>query len=138
MYKISIFYDIIKTINLRRWCNVKKNVRITTISNNHEVRYDTKAIVTEKAITYIEKDGKKTKTYFNYEKNQLIRENKEILMKYNFDKAKETTGQLLVYDVEKSVLLKIKTKELIRENENISIKFLVENEPIEYKIEVIK
>lgn len=117
---------------------MKKNVRITTISNNHEVRYDTKAIVTEKAITYIEKDGKKTKTYFNYEKNQLIRENKEILMKYNFDKAKETTGQLLVYDVEKSVLLKIKTKELIRENENISIKFLVENEPIEYKIEVIK
>ena len=63
---------------------MRKKVRITTISNDHEVRYDTKAIIHDNSIVYIEKDEKKTKTYFNYEKKQLIRENKEISLKYNF------------------------------------------------------
>ena len=49
---------------------MRKKVRITTISNDHEVRYDTKAIVHDSSIVYIEKDRKKTKTYFNYDKNQ--------------------------------------------------------------------
>ena len=64
---------------------MRKKVRITTISSDHEVRYDTKAIIHDNSIVYIEKDDKKTKTYFNYDKNQLIRENKELSLKYNFD-----------------------------------------------------
>lgn len=117
---------------------MRKTVRITTISNDHEVRYDTKAIINDNTIVYIEKDGKKTKSYFNYDKNQLIRENKEISMKYNFVKGEETIGQLLVYDIQKSVSLKVKTEDIICHDKNIEIKFAVENEPIEYKIEVIK
>lgn len=117
---------------------MKKTVRITTISNGHEVRYDTKAIIHDNSIIYVEKDEKKTKTYFNYDKNQLIRENKELSLKYNFDKNKKTTGQLLVYELQKYVTLKIETKKLVRFEYNIEIDFMVENEPIKYKIEVIK
>ena len=117
---------------------MKKTVRITTISNNHEVRYDAKAIIHDNSIVYVEKDEKKTKTYFNYDKNQLIRENKELSLKYNFDEKKKTTGQLLVYELQKYVTLKIETKKLVRCDYNIEIDFLVENEPIKYKIEVIK
>lgn len=117
---------------------MRKKVRITTISNDHEVRYDTKAIVHDNSIVYIEKDGKKTKTYFNYDKNQLIRENKEMSMQYTFDKNKKTTGQILVYELQKSVTLSIVTRDIVRCEHNIEIKFIVENEPIEYKIEVLK
>lgn len=117
---------------------MRKKVRITTISNDHEVRYDTKAIIHDNSIVYIEKDDKKTKTYFNYDKNQLIRENKELSLKYNFDENNPTTGQLLVYELQKYVTLKIVTKKLVRCDHNIEIKFMVENEPIEYKIEVLK
>lgn len=117
---------------------MRKKVRITTISNDHEVRYDTKAIIHDNSIVYIEKDDKKTKTYFNYDKNQLIRENKELSLKYNFDENKKTTGQLLVYELQKYVTLKIETKKLVRCDYNIEIDFMVEKEPIKYKIEVIK
>ncbi len=117
---------------------MKKKVRITTISNNHEIRYDTQAIIHENSISYIEKDNKKTKTYFNYDRKQLIRENKEISLKYDFDKEKPTTGQLMVYDINKSLTLKIITKQLCIQNYNVNIKFTIENEEIEYKIEVLK
>ena len=77
---------------------MKKKVRITTISNDHEVRYDTKAIIHDNSIVYIEKDEKKTKTYFNYEKKQLIRENKEISLR---------CGRIY-YDCKKITLMKRK------------------------------
>lgn len=117
---------------------MRKKVRITTVSNDHDVRYDTKAIIHDNSIVYIEKDGKNTKTYFNYDKNQLIRENKEMSMQYTFNKEKQTIGKLLVYDLQRSIELKIITKDIVRCGENIEIKFEVEKEPIEYKIEVIK
>ncbi len=117
---------------------MRKKVRITTLNNNEKTIHDITALVRDNTIVYIEKDSKKTKVYFNYDKNQLIRENKELSMCYNFDLEKETMGKLLVYGLQKSLTLRIKTNTIIREGYNIELKFTVEKEPIEYKIEVIK
>lgn len=117
---------------------MKKKAHITIISNNEKLTYEVESIVNDNAIIYMEDDSKKTKVKFDYNKNELIRENKELFMQYNFEKNKMTIGKLVVQGIENGVSLRIMTKDILRYNDNVQIKFTVENEPMEYIIEVIE
>ena len=58
-------------------------------------------------------------------------------MAYEFDLSKETTGTLEVKSLNKLLNLNIKTNKLLINSNNIELNFLVEEEKINYKLEVI-
>lgn len=117
---------------------MRKKVQITTISNHKKNTYETRAIITNSSIIYMENDSKQTKVKFDYEKNELTRQNKELSMQYSFVKNKKTIGTLVIHELNKILKVNITTEQLVRSKYNIIIKFNVENEPIEYIIEVIE
>lgn len=116
---------------------MKKTLRVATLSNNENIIYEVNAIFHDDTVIYIEQDKNKTKTSFNYAKNQLIRKNEDFTMTYDFVKGKETIGTLIINNIGKTIYLKVKTTDIIKNKDNIKIVFTVENEKIEYKLEML-
>ena len=115
-------------------------VNIHTILKTQEKTYEysVPAILKEdaKILIYKEKDDQRTTTNYNYKTRELTRENDSLHMHYVFDENKNTVGKILVKELNRSFKLTIKTKKIIRHNNNIEIEFLVEEQPFNYKIEV--
>ena len=115
-------------------------VNIHTVLKTQEkiYEYDIPAILKEeeKTILYIEQDEQKTKTSFNYRTKELIRENDSLRMHYSFNKEKNSRGIIYIKELGRSFDLIIKTIKIVQYENNIEIKFLVEEQPFNYKIEV--
>lgn len=117
----------------------KIDVKITIeTSSNKQLDYTVKALVRRRRLIYHEPDENKTKVIYDYENNILTRENNDFYMAYEFDLSKETTGTLEVKSLNKLLNLNIKTNKLLINSNNIELNFLVEEEKINYKLEVIK
>ena len=59
-------------------------------------------------------------------------------MEYEFIENKITTGKIFVKDLRKEINVDIKTNKIKKQDDNIEIKFNVENNEFIYKVEVIK
>ncbi|MBQ2639656.1 MAG: hypothetical protein IJF92_02720 [Bacilli bacterium] len=107
----------------------------TSLKNDiEEIKEQTNAKLDKDKISYYEKS--KTKVIYNYKNNVLTRDNNEINMIYTFNKNKETTGKILIKELNKELNVKIKTEELKQKDHNLEVKFIVENQTFIYKIEV--
>lgn len=117
----------------------KINVRITLKSSDNTYTYEVSAIYKkeEGIIIYQEPTDEKTLVKYNYLTQELIRENKEFKMIYQFKKAKETIGTIIMKELNNKLNLNITTTEYLRYSNNITIDYTVENEKYNYKIEVI-
>ena len=118
----------------------KVNVKITLQNAEDNFEYVVPAIYNDddKVIIYNEQDDQKTLVKFNYITKELIRENDSLLMKYNFNKEKNSQGTIYVKGMEKNLIVTIKTIKLVRwEDNNIEIEYQIENDKFNYKIEVI-
>ncbi len=115
---------------------VKITSSIVNVENNYF--YEVFGILNKKEnkITYFETDELKTKVTYSYNTNTLIRENKNLYMKYTFNKNKETKGLLEIKDIKRTLEVTIKTKNIERKNNDLKIDFLVEEEEFSYKVEV--
>ena len=111
---------------------IQIEVCIESENKNH---YKTNAIIKDNTITYKEKDN--TTVTFNTIDNSLLRKNNEIEMKYTFDKNKETIGKIKVLDLNKTVEIIIKTKDIIKEKDLIKIIYIVENNEFIYSIKIL-
>ena len=90
----------------------------------------------DKTIYYVEDDKLKTVNIFDYQNNILKRDNEEIYLEIKFDKDKITNNYLLMKELDKKIVLDIKTT-FIDINENkIMIKYILND--IEYTYEIIK
>ena len=118
----------------------KINIEVSLITNDKEEKCKYKAILKkdQKEFLYNEQDNKKTKVKYNCLKKELIRENKELLMIFNFDETKNTFCKIFIKDLKKDIYLSIKTTSIYEDNNRIEINYLLENEAYKYKIEVIK
>ncbi len=116
----------------------KIKIRVTTDSNNTINNYEVKALLKDDKLIYYEKENKKTKVIFNYKDMELKRDNKEISMIYKFNIHKKTVGYIEIKDLKKLLKLNIETKKYFSDGKNIDMIFLVENEKICYKVEVLK
>lgn len=114
----------------------KLDVLIRVKNTDSNLEYKTTAILTENVIKYKSKDN--TTELFDYNNNKLTRENSELRMDYVFDLNKETKGTVFVKDLNKELEVNIKTNKIERNNNDISIEFIVEENTIKYQIEVIK
>ena len=111
----------------------KKDFSITIENDSNINHLNVKAIITENEIKYKESDD--TITHFNYEKNILIRENKELKMTYRFSKNNKTEGTIEVKELQKEIKVLIDTKSIKRNNYNIEIVFEIEDNHFIYRIE---
>ena len=114
---------------------MKKQIKITTITNNKIDNYITNGIINDNILIYLEKDH--TKTKYDYNNNCLIRENNNIRMNYNFINKKQTIGKIYINELRKNIDVILKTNNIVIDNYNLYINFYVEDETIEYKIEVL-
>lgn len=112
----------------------KINIKTSLKNDIEEIKDEAVSKVDKDKITYYEKN--KTKVIYDYKKNKLIRENDDINMVYTFSRDKETTGKILVKELNRELHVKIKTKELKKQDYNLEIKFKVEDQNFIYKIEV--
>ena len=92
----------------------------------------TKAIINDDFISYFEDE---TKVKYDYKTNIITRENKDIYIKYDFNKEKASIKDK---ETNKRFYPKIKVLNKKIDNYNIYIKFNVEGIEIEYEVEVIK
>lgn len=116
----------------------RMRVKVTTVSNGQENNYEINALLKKDKIIYNEPEPKKTKVIFDYANNLLIRKNKDLEMVYEFDLAKETIGSIEVKSIKRYLNLNIATQKYDVLENNLDLIFLVENEEIRYKLEVIK
>lgn len=114
----------------------KESIKVTIKNSENNSSFKTNAIIQDNIIKY--KEDNNTIVKFNYETNELIRENNELRMNYFFSNKTITTGTIFIKDLNKELELEIKTKKIQRKNNDIEIEFLVEENDFLYKIEVIK
>lgn len=116
---------------------VKVHITLTTPEDTYQ--YETLAIwqEQEEMIVYQEPTQEKAKVKFDFRKNELHRETNSVRMFYPFDIKKLTTGTIFVKELNQQLSVKLRTTKLIRNLNNISIKYQMEEESYQYKIEVI-
>lgn len=114
----------------------KIRVKITIQNEEVDTSYETTAILEENKIKYVEKN--QTLVIYNYEENTLIRENDKLRMQYSFQEGKKTEGQIEIKEYQKTINLPIITKKIEKKDQEIEIKYQVENQDFLYKIEVEK
>ena len=114
----------------------KIKINVIIKNNNDNINFNTTAILRENKIEYIEDNN--TITKFDFEKNQLIRNNNNIKMVYYFDNNNETEGLITLKDSNKTVTINITTNKIERKDHDIKIEYSIEDEVFLYQIKEIK
>ena len=116
----------------------KISINVRLKSDEDDLEYElVGSLNKEKGIlTYFEPTDEKTKVEYFYKESKLIRSNKALDMTYIFNLNKETEGIINVKDLNRTLSVKIKTKDLVIKEHDIKLKFLVENHEFIYNIEV--
>lgn len=104
-----------------------------SINNEYDdINSVTKAILKDNIITYKEED--KTKVKYDYDNRRLERTNDNMSMIYDF---KNGEAIIDVISVGSTIKLKLESLEYSNNDYNLIEKFKLEEETIEYRIEVI-
>ncbi len=110
----------------------KNMLQITIHSNYVKNSYEVEGTIENNEITFIEPDTN-SRTVFNMEKETISRSNNELDMIYDFNKG---VGYVFVRDLKNRIDLTIKVLEKSINTSNIYIKYSINEEEFEYKIEV--
>jgi hypothetical protein len=114
----------------------KLDVLIRVENADTKDEYKTTAILADDIIKY--KSNNNTTEVFDYNNYKLIRENDELRMEYEFVLNNITRGNLFIKELNRSLVVDIKTNKIERNNNDIKIEFVAEDNNIKYQIEVIK
>lgn len=96
--------------------------------------------ITENVIGSIEsgiisyQENNNTYVYLDTNKDELIRENNEITLKYIFDESKTTKGNIMVKELNQELALDIKTNKIEKENNRYKVEYEVENNVFYYEL----
>jgi len=118
----------------------KKNI-IYKISNFYEGKLITDeedtvpAIIEDDSIKYMVEG---TTTIYNLKTNTLTRENRSLKIIMPFIKNEETESLITAKEINKTISMKLKTKELIQEDNNVRVEYESEGITFKYSIEVIE
>ena len=114
----------------------KKRIMATIENKEEKIVTKTTAIYQDNVIKYKEEDN--TIVVYNYKKHKLTRDNKDIKIEYIFVEGKDTTGLLLIKELNKTINISIKTKKIEEEKINSYIEFEIDKDVFKYEIEAIK
>ena len=114
----------------------KIKIKIKIHNNLEDNTIESMAIIQENMLKYRETDG--TIATYNFQKNNLVRENKEFRMSYHFSTKEETEGIWEWKEYSKKIIMKIQTKTIKRKKNDIKIHFMIEKNDFIYQIEELK
>lgn len=117
----------------------KIKIQITLKTPEQDYKYIVPAIwqEQEEILTYQEPNEKHAIVKFNFKTNELLRENNMIKICYKFNNKTSTTGTVFLKELKQQVTLKVITKKLHKNVNNIEIDYFLEADFYQYKIEVI-
>lgn len=118
---------------------MNRNLKVRLVSNENTIEYQTKCILNKKdnTLKYIENDDLNTIAVFNLNDYTLTRRNSNMRLRYTFIENETTKGEVEINDLSSLVTLDIKTHNIKKDENKLSIEFEVEDEQILYDIEVI-
>ncbi len=113
----------------------KINIKTILTTSENKIIHDVICAFYESKNKYIyyEPTEEKTKVILDLNNNELIRENSDMYMKYNFDLKNETNNILFIKSINKEINIKIKTKNINSIN-NIKIEYYIEKDLFIYEI----
>lgn len=114
---------------------IKIKVTLNTNDANKSQEYSAIFQPKDQIIIYQEKDKTITKIYLTEPK--LRRENDKLWMELIFSESKITEAKVKVKDLNKVLMLELKTLKVIKNKEKIEIDYQLENEEYKYKLEVL-
>lgn len=117
----------------------KIKIQITLKTPEQNYQYIVPAIwqEQEETLTYQEPNEHHAIVKFNFKTNELFRENDMIKISYKFNETKSTKGTVFLKELRQQVTLKVITKKLHKNLNNVDIDYCLEAEFYQYKIEVI-
>lgn len=106
---------------------------IYKINNNDNIKSDkVRAIFLDGIITYNEDDSI---VKYNYNDDTLHRENNDLILDYDFNNEK---AKIFIKELNKEINPVLKVLNIDKENNDMKIKFKLEEEIIEYEIKELK
>lgn len=113
---------------------IKLNIKL----KNNDIQEETSliAILDENKIKYTDNQNIVSEMELDLVNDILIRNNKDYTITYKFILNEITTNKVLVKELNKELDIKIKTYELLKDNNNYKVKYeiLDSNEIIEYEL----
>ena len=113
-----------------------RKIKVSLESEESKFQETVKALFQDNILKYKEKG--ETTVILNLEKNTFLRENNQLKLEYQFDTEKETEGKIYSKELNRSVIVTVKTDEIKKEKNDIEIVFEVEEKKFKYHIEVIE
>ena len=101
-------------------------------TNNESNQENTFGSFVNGIISYKESDN--TCVYIDITKDELIRENDNLFMKYGFIENRRSYGSLHIKDLNKEVEIEIDTKKIIKENNKYYVEYKIDDNEFVYEL----
>lgn len=113
------------------------NIKVTLITPQETLEKNYNAIFQPQHNMIVYQEQDKTITKINLKERKLKRENDDVIMYYSFIEKQNTKGIIKIKKLKRELILKINTKKIIQNKNNIEIIYELEKESYCYKLEVI-
>ena len=110
----------------------KINIKTTITIDEEKIQDNVSGSFINGIISYQEKDG--TYVYLDINKDELIRENDELVMKYIFNKNRRSIGNVFIKDINKNLELEIETKNIKKQEHNYYVEYKIEENKFIYEL----
>ena len=118
---------------------MKVSLKVKVESADNCIKLNTKGILNEKTNILTYSEEKNTKVRLNFDKNELIRENEEIIMNLCFVPGKKTSAKIYMKEMHQEIFLELKTIEIVKKSSFYKVIYQIEGTHInEYSLELEK
>jgi len=110
----------------------KLKIKTTIKTKSEKTAVNTMGTIESGIISY--KENNNTYMYLDINRNELIRENDEINMKYSFKEKETTKGTIFIKELNKNIKLDIKTIKIEKTDYKYKVEYIIEEETFIYEI----
>ena len=114
----------------------KLKIKTTIISENKKITENLTGSLESGIISY--KENNDTYVYLDINRNELIRENDEMVLKFLFEENKETIGIVFIKELKKELEIILKTDTIKKEDNKYYVTYEIENNIFTYEIEYME
>ncbi len=110
----------------------KIKIKAIITTNDETIQENTFGSFVSGIISYKESDN--TCVYLDITKNELIRENDNLFMKYGFIENRRSNGMLHIKDLNKEVEVEIETQKIINQENTYYVEYKIDENKFIYKL----
>ena len=114
----------------------KIKIEATIISQDLKVKENVTGTIESGIINYQESNN--TYVILDINRNEMIRENDAILLKYVFRENQETIGTILVKELNKELEIIVNTGTIERDDDKYCVSYEVENDSFVYEVKYVE